>query len=259
MSGDRIDALAARLFQAAREERPARALRERVRGQGTSELSRSEASPTSGARSATRRTGLRRTAPWLATAGLLGAAAAVLLFWGERTLEPELEVRISAEARPPAIERALPEAAVAHRSALSEPSAAPPAVSADKSATSAEPIAAPRAPATAVLRPSPQPPAQAGAQPAESAPALPLAQQLTLLKQARALLRSGQSAEALAVLDRYGQHGGTDLRDEALLLRIEALAALGRSAEAAELARRFTSERPDSPLAERARRLGGLP
>lgn len=64
--------------------------------------------------------------------------------------------------------------------------------------------------------------------------------------------------QALAVLDRYGTLGGTDLSDEAALLRIEALAAQGRGAEAAEQARRFTEEHPDSPLAERARRLGGL-
>jgi outer membrane protein assembly factor BamD (BamD/ComL family) len=110
--------------------------------------------------------------------------------------------------------------------------------------TPSQRVATPRA----VVQPS---------QPGESKRSVPLRQQLELLQQARSLLRSGQPKEALVALDRYeSELGGTDLRDEAALLRIEALAAQGRAAEAAALARRFVLEHPDSPLAERAQRLG---
>ncbi|MEY2931478.1 MAG: hypothetical protein RL033_2227, partial [Pseudomonadota bacterium] len=132
------------------------------------------------------------------------------------------------------------------------PSASPP---------NTEPAAAPHAPSTPVRAAVPHattskaPPAK----PSASARSVPLGQQLEQLKQARSLLRSGQPAEALTVLDRYEQElGATALRDEAALLRIEALAAQGRAAEAAALARRFVVEHPDSPLAERAQRLGGV-
>lgn len=256
MKGDRLDALAERLFQAARDERPDAALQRRVREQGAGELARGDAPPASGARSATRKARRGGAAPWLATAAVLSAAAAAFLFLGERTLQREPEVHISAEARSPAKSPArAPEAA--SPSSLpaqpSEPRQAP--------APSVEPSpheALPHTPATPAKRPRAQSAAPATTAPVQSAPRMPLADQLALLKQARALLRSGQSAEAIAVLDRYGAQGGTDLRDEALLLRIEALAAQGQSAAAAELARHFASKHPDSPLAERARRLGGL-
>ncbi|MEY2930498.1 MAG: hypothetical protein RL033_1247, partial [Pseudomonadota bacterium] len=89
MSDDRIDALAQRLFQAAREERPDAVLQERVRQLGGS------------ARAATRGR-LRPARLWLA-AGALSAAAALWLLVGERTLQREPEVLISAEARPAAV------------------------------------------------------------------------------------------------------------------------------------------------------------
>jgi hypothetical protein len=191
---------------------------------------------------------------WLA-AGALSAAAALWLLVGERTLQREPEVLISAEARPAAVgvERLpLPTVTTLPRAPTNAPSASPP---------NTEPAAAPHAPSTPVRAAVPHattskaPPAK----PSASARSVPLGQQLEQLKQARSLLRSGQPAEALTVLDRYEQElGATALRDEAALLRIEALAAQGRAAEAAALARRFVVEHPDSPLAERAQRLGGV-
>jgi hypothetical protein len=281
VSGDRIDALGQRLFQAAREERPDAALHERVRELANAARASSVAPPVSGARAATR-WGARPARLWLA-AGALSAAAALWLLvgegLGERTLERETEVLISAEARPPVVgvER-LPvtEVTMLPTTPTRVPSASPPssepaaALSAPSAPSAPVRAAAPRAAVPRATTASPraaaplsqthvQAPEAPPAKPSASARSAPLAQQLELLKQARSLLRSGQPTEALTVLDRYeSELGGTDLRDEAALLRIEALAAQGRAADAEALARRFVVEHPDSPLAERAQRLGGI-
>jgi outer membrane protein assembly factor BamD (BamD/ComL family) len=89
--------------------------------------------------------------------------------------------------------------------------------------------------------------AQTSAQP-------PLLAEVNLLKQARTALRSGDATLALELLDRYsGELHGTDLNAEAMLLRVETLAALHRENDAAQLAERFVAENPDSPLVDRAR------
>ena len=76
----------------------------------------------------------------------------------------------------------------------------------------------------------------------------------TLGQKQRVALRSGDSARALELLETYkSQHAGSDLQDEASLLRIEALAAMGRQAEAAAMAERLVRENPNSPLVDRAR------
>jgi outer membrane protein assembly factor BamD (BamD/ComL family) len=77
--------------------------------------------------------------------------------------------------------------------------------------------------------------------------------ELNLLKQARAAVRSGEHQTALTLLDRHATElHRTELTTEATLLRIEALAALGRHGEASNLARRFVAENPNSPLVDRA-------
>jgi outer membrane protein assembly factor BamD (BamD/ComL family) len=81
-----------------------------------------------------------------------------------------------------------------------------------------------------------------------------LAEQLAQLKAARARLRAGDAAGALRLLDEYQTDPhGTALAAEASLLRIEALAASGKRAEAASEARRFGTDFPTSPLIDRAR------
>jgi hypothetical protein len=80
-----------------------------------------------------------------------------------------------------------------------------------------------------------------------------LATELALVKQVRSALRGREGAMALTLLDRYDTGAyGSALSVEATLLRVEALQAVGRRAEASALARRFIAENPDSPLAERA-------
>jgi hypothetical protein len=81
-----------------------------------------------------------------------------------------------------------------------------------------------------------------------------LAEELDALRGARTALEVGNSARALEVLDQY-EHGlrGTRLGGEALVLKMEALAASGNAQAAARLAERFIREHPDHPLADRAR------
>jgi hypothetical protein len=103
-------------------------------------------------------------------------------------------------------------------------------------------------------------PSAAHAAPPEQRAALPastptLSKELGALKQIRQSLRSGDGSAALALLDRYdGGEYGSSLALEASVLRVEALDAVGRRAEAEALARRFVRDNPDSPLAERAQR-----
>jgi hypothetical protein len=79
-----------------------------------------------------------------------------------------------------------------------------------------------------------------------------LAEQLEQIKTARAALRAGDPARALSLLDAYqARSRGGELGAEATLLRIEALAASARRGEAAELARKFAVDYPNSPLIDR--------
>jgi hypothetical protein len=89
--------------------------------------------------------------------------------------------------------------------------------------------------------------------PVEAKP-MSLLDELELLKRARDVLRSGDPAGALDLLDRHGrEHVGRGLDAEATLLRIETYAALGRHGEASELAARFVRENPNSALGDRAK------
>lgn len=83
-----------------------------------------------------------------------------------------------------------------------------------------------------------------------------LAEQLEVLGQARAALRAGNGARALALLDEYTKRkNSVDMNAEAMLLRIEALQALGRHGQAGALAQQLITRYPDTPLADRARSL----
>lgn len=79
--------------------------------------------------------------------------------------------------------------------------------------------------------------------------------ELVLLEQARAALHSGSSNAALQVLSRYGErYPRGNLRLEAEVLRVEALASAGRTSEAARLADRLLARNPKSVVASRLRR-----
>jgi len=133
-----------------------------------------------------------------------------------------------------------PSAAEAHEeSAPPSPSAAPRPVPQDAGQRAAAP------------RPSP-PPAKIDA---ESA----LREEIRLLDGARAALRRGAPKQAREELDRYAARFPRGaFRQEASVLRIEALGASGERARATALARDFLRQHPESPHAERvARMLGG--
>jgi hypothetical protein len=109
----------------------------------------------------------------------------------------------------------------------------------------------------------PQPAATTRALPAparsERTPALPetprasLGQQLEQIKEARAALRAGDHRRALELLEAYrARPAGAEMAAEASLLRIEALAASGQREAAAQAARQFASDFPNSPLIDRA-------
>ena len=113
-------------------------------------------------------------------------------------------------------------------------------------------VEGPTADERAKLGPSPRPSPSL-----ERAPAS-LSEELALLESARSALASGSSERALELLDRYERTlRGTRLRAEASILRVEALAASGRKAEAASLAGEFLKKNPGSPLVDRARAFAG--
>lgn len=90
----------------------------------------------------------------------------------------------------------------------------------------------------------------------EPKPAPTLAEEIALLDEARAALTAHQSARVLALVERYEREiGGTRLRAEASLLRIEAVAQSGRIGDARKLAERFIADNPGNPLTDRARAL----
>jgi hypothetical protein len=80
--------------------------------------------------------------------------------------------------------------------------------------------------------------------------------QLAQLAAIRKALAAKQPAVALAELDQFSRdYPGSPLTEEALVLRIEALQALGRSQAAAALAKDFLASRPSSVYAARVRML----
>jgi len=284
MRRDRIDALAEQLFAAAREERPDRELSARVE---RATVSGADAMTSSGGRARERQ--LARVHRPLLLRGLLaaivcgGLAALVLL---PRTRDAVL---ISAERAPGAIAKpatlqsaeavageerarheisspreALPaavEPGEIQRSLPGTPAASAPEThnprtdSAPRSAVTTAP-----APARDVPRRAARPTTAAQPTPADERAAAPastptLSNELGALKQIRQALRNGDGGAALVLLDRYdGGEYGSSLALEASVLRVEALDAVGRRAEAEALARRFVRDNPDSPLAERAQR-----
>ncbi len=117
-----------------------------------------------------------------------------------------------------------------------------------------------RAPASAAVPPSASAAMPVGPVPTASVKPRPITQQeeLAVLDRARELLATGDAASALAALERYERTpSARSLGAEAALLRIQALAANGRTTEASALAQRFVTRYPNSPLVDRARSFAG--
>lgn len=127
----------------------------------------------------------------------------------------------------------------------------PPVMPRARTAPAAPPASAPHAAQAARVALVPRPSAGASAPPDVS-------EELALLDRARRDLARGDASAALAVLtehDRRFRSG--ELGPEAEVLRVEALLAAGRRAEAARLARILLAKRPHSPYKVRLRRLLG--
>jgi len=215
MSDESVQEIEAKLFASARAEHVADAVRERA----VSRMLQARR---------------RRHAKVVLAASLLAAAAAAamvgLLGQFERSAPPS----IVAERVPPGAARANTAAA------RPEPTLAP----------------ALELPTKDPTRPSIATKVKAAPQPVPSnVRPLTLAAETTALQGVQAQLRAGNPGAALAELDRYelAAHD-KHLGSEAHLLRIQVLAASGRTAEASALARSFVNAYPNSPLVDRARR-----
>ncbi len=85
-----------------------------------------------------------------------------------------------------------------------------------------------------------------------------LKEEIRLLDQARAAVRGGQGSEALAVLAKYNRrYPRGQFRQEAQVLRVEALEQSGQKKAAAELGKQFVAAHPESPHVERVERVTG--
>jgi TolA-binding protein len=83
-------------------------------------------------------------------------------------------------------------------------------------------------------------------------------EQTSLVDAARDAVASGAADKALAFLRQYqDKYPDGIFRPEAAALKIEALARLGRGAEAHALANRFVAEYGDGRLTDRVRRVAG--
>jgi hypothetical protein len=88
--------------------------------------------------------------------------------------------------------------------------------------------------------------------PIDSPRASSLASETRLLTEARELMRGGNAADALALLDRYARlYPNGALREEVAASRVFSLAALGRIGEANTERLRFHTRFPRSPLGPR--------
>jgi hypothetical protein len=172
---------------------------------------------------------------------VLGALGGGLVVGGASAVTAPEPARLSAQ-RPFAESIEVAARALAPRAEAPGPVAAP---------TPAPELAAPSEPARSVASP----------RPAESAPEAkvdPLAGELAALDRAREALGSGSAVQALSALDAHDrQFPNGPLAPEALMLRIQALAAAGRHAEATRLGDTYLSAHPTGPYARRVRTLLG--
>lgn len=258
--------LAAKLFAAARAEQPGPALGRRLLllepprvGQGVAS-SRAEAASRRAPAVVPARS---RFFIGLAAAALLASGAGLWLVSGHDarplSISPE-----RTPGRPPSLSRepstelsAMPSAVPPGEAPRAASETAPRVDTGERVAPSRP--APPRsraAPRRKVVQPSSGPASSAGTSSAPPASAKPmtLLGELELLKRARSALRSGDGGQALELLDRHARERTSNGLDaEANLLRIEALAALGRHGDASVLAARFVRDNPNNALGDRAK------
>jgi len=85
-------------------------------------------------------------------------------------------------------------------------------------------------------------------------PAASLGDEISVLDRARAALRDGDPGTALRLVDEHdARFRGDTFALESSVLRIDALAALGRSAAALALADRFLAAHPNTPVSQHVR------
>lgn len=298
MKPDDMEAHERALFAALAGERAPEALRERLLRVADGRAQSGIGAPPSAALrvvATPANDGSRRVAPprrrraW----ATLAVAAALLVAVGgayDAATSPRDRVSISPEHR--AGERgALPTASPRQ---TSRPEPTPPPRASERPRTAPEAASAPRSPSPRPARPEtsrggteptapsaperqrtpfapdPAPHTRAKSVPSTPATAAPvrsapsaevtIGQQLARLREIRGALRSSRQSLALELLDRHGSElAGGEFEAEASLMRIEALAGVGRSAEARERARAFMRRFATSPLAERARRFAEQP
>jgi hypothetical protein len=218
-----------RLLQSASAEQPSRELSERMAAGIGISAPMLLAAPQSVAPAPKAALGARALTPWLS--GVLVVIAAV---------GATIALHRRANPAPPA--RFAPASASAPALALPLPSAPTEVVAPDQPAPSASP-------SPSALRPSVR----------SGASANDLHAQITLIDSARAAVSAGAGDRALQLLRQYeSAYGVGSFRPEARALKIEALVAVGRRAEARVLAERFAADYPGSALAERVERIVGL-
>jgi TolA-binding protein len=131
---------------------------------------------------------------------------------------------------------------------------APALAAAQKVDTAARPSPLEPEPAPAEVQPPPEP--KRATRPATSSAARDLREEIRLLDQVRAALSSGSHRRALSLLSAHAERfpRGT-FRQEAGVLRMEALDRSGDKARARALATKFLADHPKSPHVERVRRI----
>jgi hypothetical protein len=176
----------------------------------------------------------------VAAGAKLAAAGHGALVWGGLVVAG-LAAGLAASQAPP---RAAPVAPVVAAAIPRPVVVAPPA-------ESVRPLAVPP-PATSVER-SATPPPRSRAAPAGGGD---LHDEIRLLDAARAAVRGDRASEALKLLARYERHYPKgQFRQEVLVLRVEALELAGKAESARALSKRFLSDHPESPHAERMERV----
>jgi TolA-binding protein len=265
-------------------ERPSSAARRRALGVAVGAAGAAAASSAAGATGAALANGvapkataavLLAAAKWLAAGGLVVTGALVARpYLSHEAARPAAAVAAAPPRRAPAL---APPAAAA-------PALAPPAAAAPRLAPPAAGLAPPEpanAPAAARAPSEPEhqrhvsrerraanpravvaaPAAEAPATVAEAPAPEPkratreLGEQVASLDRAGRALAAGEAAEALRLIDEYQARFPTgSLLQEATVVRVDALLALGRRADATAVAATFLSSHPTSPYAAKLRR-----
>ena len=134
----------------------------------------------------------------------------------------------------------------------SEPARVMPSATATTTATAVSPD--PVASVVPSVEPAPSEVASVPAKVTTGRPAASLGDEISVLDHARAALRDGDPGTALRLVDAHDArfHGDT-FALESSVLRIDALDALGRRAEALALADRFLAAHPNTPMSQHVR------